>query len=150
MSISESKTLDLGGYTLTINPHQAHTNGDLTLLADKGKTLIGGDIIDWLPYPGHGELKQWQRLLKKYINNNTLSLFIPGHGDLVDKVKLKQSLTFLEAITEHAKNNPEASIEQLQKNFPSEALKPYQQEPLDIKSSHLFLQSGLLRAKNSQ
>ncbi|MFQ3205394.1 MULTISPECIES: MBL fold metallo-hydrolase [unclassified Pseudoalteromonas] len=150
MSISESKTLDLGGYTLTINPHQAHTNGDLTLLADKGKTLIGGDIIDWLPYPGHGELKQWQCLLKKYINNNTLSLFIPGHGDLVDKVKLKQSLTFLEAITEHAKNNPEASIEQLQKNFPIEALKPYQQEPLDIKSSHLFLQSGLLRAKNSQ
>lgn len=150
ISISEPKTLDLGGYKLTINPHQAHTNGDLTLLSDNGKILIGGDIVDWLPYPGHGELTQWQELLKYYIKNKTLSLFIPGHGDLVDKVKLKQSLTFLETITKQAKNNPEASIEQLVKSFPKEALKPYQQESLDVKSSHLFLQSGLLRAKNSQ
>lgn len=150
ISITEPKELDLGNYSLTITPQQAHTNGDLTLLAEQGSMLIGGDIVDWLPYPGHAKLDQWQSLLKKYINNSNLTVFIPGHGNLVNKQQLKQALSFLKNITEQVKNNPNASMEQLLRAFPKDSLKPYQQEPLNNRSSKLFLQSGLQRAKNNQ
>lgn len=112
--------------------------------------LIGGDIADWLPYPGHGELNSWQTLLKQYINDEKLAIIIPGHGGTLTKEQLKQPLSFLTAITEHVKNNKDQSIEQLMLSFPESVIEPYKQEALNIKSSNFFLQAGLNRAKSAE
>lgn len=148
--IDENKTLDLGGFKVTLNAHKAHTSGDLTLTTNSGRILIGGDIVDWLPYPGHGEFKSWQTLLKQYIDDENLALIIPGHGGVLDSEQLKQPLAFLTAITEHVNKNNEQTIEQLVLSFPEKVMKPYTEESLNAKSSNLFLQSGLARAKNAK
>lgn len=149
IAIKTATKLELGSYKVTLTAHQAHTHADLALIVDNGQTLIGGDIIDWLPYPGHGQFPHWQILLKSYINNPALTRFIPGHGNILNKADLQQPLAFLTAITEHVKNNPELALEQLVQSFPLEIMKPYQQTPLDKQSSSLFLQSGLLQAQKS-
>lgn len=150
IAINKSKTLDLGGFELTLNAHAAHTNGDLTISTNGGSVLIGGDAVDWLPYPGHGELKSWQALLKQYINDSKLSLIIPGHGGTLNRAQLKQPLLFLTAITEHVKNNKGQTVEKLMLSFPESVMKPYTEEILNKKSSDLFLQAGLIRAKNTK
>ncbi|MBH0056187.1 MBL fold metallo-hydrolase [Pseudoalteromonas sp. SWXJZ94C] len=150
ITINKSRTLNLGGFEITLEPHKAHTNGDLTISTNNGSILIGGDSVDWLPYPGHGELESWQALLKQYINDDKLTLIIPGHGGTLNKSQLKQPLSFLTAMTEHVKNNKEQTIEQLMLSFPEEVMKPYREESLSAKSSNLFLQSGLARAKSTQ
>jgi glyoxylase-like metal-dependent hydrolase (beta-lactamase superfamily II) len=147
ITVDKNKTLDLGGLKLTLNAHKAHTRGDLTITTNNGRILIGGDTVDWLPYPGHGELKSWQTLLEQYINDPKLTLIIPGHGNTLDKTQLKQPLSFLAAITTHVKNNSEQTIEQLMLSFPESVMKPYRQTMLDTKSSNLFLQAGLAQAK---
>ena len=150
ITISKTKQLDLGGFKVTLEPHKAHTNGDLTISTNNGSILIGGDAVDWLPYPGHGELESWQALLQQYINDDKLTLIIPGHGGTLNKSQLKQPLSFLTAMTEHVKNNKEQTIDQLMLSFPEEVMKPYREESLSAKSSNLFLQSGLARAKSTQ
>ena len=148
--INSRKIIDLGGFEVTLEPQQAHTNGDLTITTNNGSVLIGGDIVDWLPYPGHGELKSWQTLLKQYINDEKLTIIIPGHGGTLTKEQLKQPLSFLTAITEHVKNNKDQSIEQLMLSFPESVIEPYKQEALNIKSSNFFLQAGLNRVKSAE
>lgn len=150
IALAVSKTLDLGGFELNITPHMAHTNGDLTVTTNNESILIGGDIVDWLPYPGHGELESWQTLLKQYIGNEKLSLIIPGHGGILNKQQLKQPLAFLNALTEHVKSNQNLTTESLIEAFPQKVLAPYQQDTLNKKSSQLFLQAGLNRAKSSK
>ncbi|MDO6636304.1 MBL fold metallo-hydrolase [Pseudoalteromonas carrageenovora] len=147
ITINAPKKINLGGFEIMINPHQAHTNGDLTISTNNATVLIGGDIVDWLPYPGHGELEKWQILLEQYINDENLSVIIPGHGGVLTKEQLKQPLSFLTTITEHVKNNDGQTIEQLMQSFPESVIKPYKQEALNIKSSNFFLQAGLNRAK---
>lgn len=150
ISINTNKTLDLGNFEITLNAHQAHTNGDLTITTNSGSTLIGGDIVDWLPYPAHGELSSWRALLQQYINDSVLKTIIPGHGEPTNKSQLQQSHAFLTAITEHVANNSGQTIEQLMLSFPDVAIKPYMQESLNAKSSNLFLQAGLIRAINAK
>lgn len=145
-----SKSVDLGSFELNITPHMAHTNGDLTVTTNNESILIGGDIVDWLPYTGHGQLESWQTLLKQYIGNEKLSLIIPGHGGILNKQQLKQPLAFLNALTEHVKSNQNLTIESLIETFPQKVLAPYQQDTLNKKSSQLFLQAGLNRAKSSK
>lgn len=149
-AISQQKTIDLGNFNVQINPEQAHTNGDLTLTTNNGSLLIGGDIVDWLPYPGHGELQNWQALLERYINQSNLRTILPGHGGKLKKEQLKQPLLFLTSLSTHVKNNKKHTLEKLIDTFPKNVLKPYKQEALNTKSSQLFLQAGLKRAQLTQ
>ncbi|MEL0640247.1 MBL fold metallo-hydrolase [Pseudoalteromonas aliena] len=150
ITIDNRETIDLGNFEIVIEPHQAHTNGDLTIMANNGSVLIGGDIVDWLPYPGHGELKSWQALLKQYINDEKITVILPGHGRTLTKEQLKQPLSFLTALTEHVENNKDQSVEQLMLSFPESVIEPYKQEELNAKSSNFFLQAGLNRAKSTE
>lgn len=148
--IKKIKKIDLGGIDVSIIPQQAHTRGDLVMKTNNGTILIGGDIVDWLPYPGHGELNHWQTALTQYINDKHISLIIPGHGDILTQEQLRQPLLFLKTITEHIQKNKNQTLEQLISSFPSEILKPYQVDKLDKKSSQLFLEAGLRRLKNEE
>ena len=145
--ISEQQSIDLGSFSVQITPEKAHTNGDLTLSTNNGTLLIGGDIVDWLPYPGHGQLQNWQALLKRYINQPNLRTILPGHGGALEKAQLKQPLLFLTNLITHVKNNKKQTLEQLTESFPADVLAPYKQEALNTKSSQLFLQAGLKRAQ---
>lgn len=148
--ISEPQSIDLGNFAVQIKPEKAHTNGDLTLSTNNGALLIGGDIVDWLPYPGHGQLQNWQALLKRYINQPNLRTILPGHGGALKKKQLKQPLAFLTNLITHVRNNKKQTLEQLTQSFPADVLAPYKQEALNKKSSQLFLQAGLKRAQLTQ
>ena len=149
-AISQQKAIDLGNFKVQIDPEQAHTNGDLTLTTNNGSVLIGGDIVDWLPYPGHGELQNWQALLERYINQPNLRTILPGHGGALEKEQLEQPILFLTNLITHVKNNKKQTLEKLTESFPMNVLAPYKQEALNTKSSQLFLQAGLKRAQLTQ
>ncbi|WP_405630645.1 MBL fold metallo-hydrolase [Pseudoalteromonas sp. Ld20] len=150
MQVSDSLALNLGDYPITLHAHQAHTNGDLTLLAEQGTILLGGDIVDWLPYPGHGNLVEWAELLKQFSNNKQIKIILPGHGAPLKATDLSQPYRFLQQIIKHVSTNPNVELTTLQQSFPAEFAKDYQIDTAAYKAYPLFLQAGLKRAKQSK
>ncbi|OUS70572.1 MBL fold metallo-hydrolase [Pseudoalteromonas sp. A601] len=150
LAVTDSLALDLGNYPITINAYQAHTNADLMLYAEQQTILIGGDIVDYLPYPGHGNLTDWRELLTELAANTIEQTILPGHGEPITIKDLQQSHAFLTAIQEHVQNNPEQDLTQLQQSFNKQFANQYITDDISAKAYPIFLQAGLKRAKQSK
>ena len=150
LTVTDSLTLDLGNYPITINAYQAHTDADLMLFAEQKTILIGGDIVDYLPYPGHGNLTSWQELLKELTTSTIEQIILPGHGEPLTVKNLQQSHAFLTAIQEHVQNNPEQNLTELQQSFKKQFANQYITDGISAKAYPMFLQAGLKRAKQSK
>ena len=150
LTVTDSLALDLGNYPITINAYQAHTDADLMLFAEQQTILIGGDIVDYLPYPGHGNLTSWQALLKELTTGTSEQIILPGHGKPLTVKNLEQSHAFLIAIQEHVQNNPEQNLAQLQQSFNKQFANQYITDDISAKAYPMFLQAGLKRAKQSK
>jgi len=150
LTVTDSLTLDLGNYPITINAYQAHTDADLMLFAEQKTILIGGDIVDYLPYPGHGNLTSWQELLKELTTSTIEQIILPGHGEPLTVKNLQQSHAFLTAIQEHVQNNTEQNLTELQQSFKKQFANQYITDGISAKAYPMFLQAGLKRAKQSK
>jgi glyoxylase-like metal-dependent hydrolase (beta-lactamase superfamily II) len=150
LTVENTLTLDLGGYPISINAYNAHTRADLMLLAKHDRTLLGGDIVDYLPYPGHGDLSNWVNVLEQLINSKTIDVILPGHGNALTPNDLKQPAAFLKAILSHGYSQPEQDLQQLQQSFPEQFEHHYSQDEPAKKAYPLFLQAGLKRTKQSK
>ncbi|MGP9669972.1 MBL fold metallo-hydrolase [Pseudoalteromonas sp. AOP31-A2-14] len=149
ITVDQSLTLDLGNYPVELKAYQAQTNADLTLFASQEGVLLGGDIIDYLPYPGQGNLASWLEALKKIKQNKNIKKLLPGHGPALQKAQLTQPISFLQALLDTAQKTPEQSLEQLQLTFPSHFATTYERDEISKKIYPIFLQAGLKRAKTS-
>lgn len=150
VTVSNNLTLDLGNYPIELKAYQAHTNADLTLFSSQEGVLIGGDIIDYLPYPGHGNLSPWLELLKQIKSNQKIKQLLPGHGKPLEPAQLSQPINFLQALLDTAHKAPEQSLEQLQTAFPKHFATTYEHDEISQKAYPMFLQAGLKRAKASK
>ncbi|MCQ8879396.1 MBL fold metallo-hydrolase [Pseudoalteromonas shioyasakiensis] len=150
ITVSDTLTLDLGNYPITINAYQAHTDADLMLYAEQNTILVGGDIVDYLPYPGHGNLSKWRELLSQLNHSTSAQIILPGHGAKLSNNELKQPLAFLTAIQQHVTANPEQDLTQLQQSFDQRFAKQYITDEISQKAYVMFLQAGLKRAKQSK
>lgn len=150
LNVANTLTLDLGNYPVTINAHQAHTDADLMLYAQQQNILVGGDIVDFLPYPGHGNLTQWQQLLSQLTSVNGKQIILPGHGMPLTPKRLKLSQSFLTAIQQHVRDKPDHDLTQLLQSFDKKFAEQYITDKVSEKAYAMFLEAGLKRAKQSK
>lgn len=145
--IAEPHTLDLGGLNAELLPYSAHTDGDLVVLVAKDEVLIGGDIVDLLPYPGEGNFSHWLDTLASF-SSLPVTQIVPGHGDMLKRTDLQTPANWLEAIQAHVQANQEADVATLVATFPKE-YEP-QQDDLQQRAYAMFLEAGIKRAKQLQ
>ncbi|WP_304183989.1 MBL fold metallo-hydrolase [Pseudoalteromonas prydzensis] len=150
IQVAEPLTLELGNYPVTINAYQAHTHADLTLSAENNGILVAADIVDWLPYPGHGNFANWLKVLSQLHHDKRIKVILPGHGGALKADDLRQPLRFLQAIQAHVAAHPQQDLLQLEQSFNPQFAKDYQIDEITQKAYPLFLQAGLKRAKQSK
>ena len=81
LTYRQTLTLDLGGRTVEIHHRRAHTRGDSVVYLPGERILATGDLLDDLPFVGHGELTSWIETLE-WIRGLDLAQVLPGHGPL--------------------------------------------------------------------
>ncbi len=101
--------------TIRLHSHRAHTSGDLTIWLPLQKVLITGDLLDELPFAGHGFLTSWVATLDR-LATMEFEHIIPGHGGVLPRGYLQQVRTLLTRAQEHAAKAVESgqSLEEFQ------------------------------------
>jgi glyoxylase-like metal-dependent hydrolase (beta-lactamase superfamily II) len=77
----EPVTLHLGGVPVELHAFRGHTQGDTVVYLPQQKILLTGDLLDDLPYGGHGYLPEWIAALEA-LENLDFQTLVPGHGHI--------------------------------------------------------------------
>jgi glyoxylase-like metal-dependent hydrolase (beta-lactamase superfamily II) len=92
----ESTTLSLGDRTVVLRHVRAHTRGDTLVFLPQEKLLMTGDVLDILPYVGHGYPREWVAALRDFAALDFVAI-VPGHGPIFrDRKPLERELGYLE------------------------------------------------------
>jgi glyoxylase-like metal-dependent hydrolase (beta-lactamase superfamily II) len=98
---TEPVTLHLGTLAVELYPFRGHTRGDTVVYLPQRKTLITGDLLDVLPYGGHGYLGDWIAALET-LQGFDFDILVPGHGGIYrgnsGREHLERILTMFRAI----------------------------------------------------
>ncbi len=81
ITYESSMTLDLGSRQILLLHAKAHTRGDTVVFLAKEGVLITGDLLDELPFGGHGYPRSWLEALD-HLGSLDFEILIPGHGPL--------------------------------------------------------------------
>jgi glyoxylase-like metal-dependent hydrolase (beta-lactamase superfamily II) len=102
LTYSDELTLDLGGLAVRLMHRRAHTSGDTVVwIPDRG-VLLTGDLLDDLPYVGHGHPRSWVAALEQ-LRELPFEKIVPGHGPVfAGKDQLDDVLGFMRALVAHA------------------------------------------------
>jgi cyclase len=79
LTFEDSLTLIRGGREIRMMHFLGHTQGDVALYLPAEKILISGDLLDDLPYTGHGSPAALVNTLKEFAKLD-IAWIIPGHG----------------------------------------------------------------------
>ncbi|MFY8273596.1 MBL fold metallo-hydrolase [Pseudoalteromonas sp. SSDWG2] len=145
--VGSTESFDLGGVAVQVQPLSAHTEGDLVVLVETDKVLVGADIVDMLPYPGEGNFASWISALQTF-SALPLEAILPGHGALMNKTQLAQPSQWLKAIQTHVQENPDSDLASLVGSFPKQ-FEPTE-EGLQKRAYAMFLEAGIKRAMHIQ
>lgn len=86
------------GLELRISHLPGHTEGDLVVLLPRERVIITGDLLDAIPFAGHGDLGRWIASLDA-LERLDFDTVVPGHGDLLHgKEHLRLVRDFLRSI----------------------------------------------------
>jgi glyoxylase-like metal-dependent hydrolase (beta-lactamase superfamily II) len=92
--------LQRGARTIQLRHYRGHTRGDVVLYLPKEKVLITGDLVDDLPYCGHGYPQEWLATLRE-LEGLDFEYMIPGHGQVRQgKDHLRLIIRLVESILE--------------------------------------------------
>jgi glyoxylase-like metal-dependent hydrolase (beta-lactamase superfamily II) len=90
--------LNGGGREVRLLHERAHTRGDTVVYLPKEKILFTGDLLDDLPYVGHGYPSEWIQTLRALATLD-VDRIVPGHGRPYEgKDRLTLVADFLESI----------------------------------------------------
>ncbi len=81
LTFDDELTLHREGRTLRFLHAPGHTRGDLVLLIPEARVLVGGDLVDDLPFGGHGSPAAWLATLRRLADLD-FEVLVPGHGPL--------------------------------------------------------------------
>ena len=79
LTVDDKLVLHRGSRRLEILHFEAHTRGDLVVYLPHEKVLVTGDVLDDLPYGGHGYPSSWIRALDA-LEQLDFEQVISGHG----------------------------------------------------------------------
>ena len=98
---SQPVTLHIGAVVVELHPFRGHTRGDTVVYLPQQKILLTGDLLDDLPYGGHGYLPEWIAALEE-LQRLDFQILIPGHGRIYrgqeGRLHLDRVLTMFRAI----------------------------------------------------
>jgi glyoxylase-like metal-dependent hydrolase (beta-lactamase superfamily II) len=99
LTINDVFSVDAGDALFTVYPQRGHTRGDLVVHFPKLRILAAGDLVDVMPYSGHGYPREWLTALQ-FIDTLDFSVVVPGHGPaLKDRVLIANLSTYFESLT---------------------------------------------------
>lgn len=88
IAIASPYKVRAGAATFTVYPMRGHTRGDLVVHFAELSILATGDLVDELPFVGHGYPAAWLAALPE-IDALQAKIMVPGHGSLMrDRVLL--------------------------------------------------------------
>jgi len=79
LTYEKEMTLHLGGTEIRLLHFGAHTEGDTVVYLPQHKVLATGDLLDIMPFAGHGFPSQWVETLEA-IEDLDFDTIVPGHG----------------------------------------------------------------------
>jgi glyoxylase-like metal-dependent hydrolase (beta-lactamase superfamily II) len=92
LTISDALNVDADSASFTVFPQRGHTRGDLIVYFPRLQVLAAGDLVDVMPYSGHGYPLEWLAALE-LIDALDFSTIVPGHGTALYDRKLIANLT---------------------------------------------------------
>jgi glyoxylase-like metal-dependent hydrolase (beta-lactamase superfamily II) len=95
--VADPTTLALGSLTLELIPVRAHTEADLVVHIPEAGVLITGDVLDEIPYGGHGRPRRWLAALQRLRELHPTAI-IPGHGAVLGPEHLDRMIALWEAL----------------------------------------------------
>jgi cyclase len=99
LTIDGVYSVDAGDVMFTVYPQRGHTRGDLVVHFPKLHILAAGDLVDVMPYSGHGYPREWLTALQ-FIDTLDFSIIVPGHGPaLNDRVLIANLSVYFESLT---------------------------------------------------
>ena len=99
MGIAGPATFRIGEVQLEAHLFRAHTDGDLVVLLPSHGVALTGDLLDELPFVGHGAPRAWLETLRE-IHHWPAHTFVPGHGAPFGKEQIHKVRGFLEDLVE--------------------------------------------------
>jgi glyoxylase-like metal-dependent hydrolase (beta-lactamase superfamily II) len=99
VTITKPYSVDAGRASFTVYPQRGHTRGDLLVHFPALGILAAGDLIDVMPYSGHGYPREWLAALG-FIETLEFAVLIPGHGaTLRDRELIGKLVRYFESLT---------------------------------------------------
>jgi glyoxylase-like metal-dependent hydrolase (beta-lactamase superfamily II) len=106
LALDGGLSLHRAGMTVRLLPFRGHTRGDLVVFLPEAKVLLSGDLLDELPYFGHGHPREWRAALDS-LEGLGFDQVVPGHGGvLAGKDQLRTVRELLRVVTEAAAAAP--------------------------------------------
>ncbi len=99
-TVTQELALQDGEHTIRLLHFRAHTRGDLIVFLPAEKVLVTGDVLDDLPFGGHGYPREWIAALSA-LERLDFDTIVPGHGQIRHgKEHLRRVRDFFTAIVE--------------------------------------------------
>jgi glyoxylase-like metal-dependent hydrolase (beta-lactamase superfamily II) len=106
LALDGGVSLHRAGTTVRLLPFRGHTRGDLVVFLPEARVLLSGDLLDELPYFGHGQPREWKAALD-VLDELDFDQVVPGHGGvLAGKDQLRTVRELLRVVTEAAAAAP--------------------------------------------
>lgn len=106
LTFSDRLTLDLGdGREVRLHHLPGHTRGDVVVHLPADGVIATGDLLDALPFGGHGNPDAWIPSLNR-LDHLGWTVAVPGHGGLIEGRRslrlVRRMLGYLEAEAQRA------------------------------------------------
>lgn len=97
-------TLDLGGRVLEIRPANGHTDSDLVVALEDPRIVWCGDLVWNGMVPNYVDATPSRLSLSvRELSGEAADTWVPGHGDLADRVALAEYLSLIDDVEDAAR-----------------------------------------------
>ncbi|MEQ9561601.1 MAG: MBL fold metallo-hydrolase [Woeseiaceae bacterium] len=99
LPISDTLKIEAGSASFSVFPQRGHTRGDLLVYFPQLEVLAAGDLVDVMPYSGHGYPLEWLAALE-FIETLDAGIIVPGHGaTLRDRQLIANLISYFDSLT---------------------------------------------------